>query len=361
MRIIPVNIISFLGSPKKSQSIQTSSRNYQMPTSKSSISYPRRYLPDYYPQPADTTRRTYDSFTGMRDKNYLLSVLNKAISDANGNPQKEFSIAMFDMDNFKSVNELLGYQTGDNFIKAISKNILTTSKSNGIYPYGFGGEEFVIVFDKQEEDKQKAIVSQIIRDITDDDYIRSKEAEYRANAVEKLGQYTKMQDMVNQLTTMKTRVALLSELKDNFATLKAKNDPYLQTSIDETNSEIKDLYLELIDGQLSSDAEDKETKTQLMRVREKIEGNVPLGKSESDELDEYLLAVYDRTFEIHQIKKWLNDFDKNSGFSITGGIVRFNKNSLENKTALDVINEVGEVLKNGKNIQKGKGYYNNFY
>ena len=77
-------------------------------------------------------------------------------------------------------------------------------------------------------------------------------------------------------------------------------------------------------------------------------------------LDEYLLAVYDRTFEIYQIKKWLNDFDKNSGFGITGGIVRFNKNALENKTALDVINEAGEVLKNGKNVQKGKCYYYNF-
>lgn len=361
MRIIPVNIISFSGSPKKTHSIQTPpARNYSGSSSKSSISYPRRYLPDYYPQPLDATRRTYDSFTGMRDKNYLLSVVNKAISDTNVNPKKEFSIAMFDMDNFKSVNELLGYQAGDNFIKAISKNILTTSKTNGIYPYRFGGEEFVIVFDKQKEDKQKAIVSQIIKDITDDAYIRSKEDEYRANALERLGQYTQMHDMVNKLVTMKTKVSLLSELKDNFSTTEAKNDPYLQTSIDEANSEIKNLYLELIDGQISSDEEDKETKTHLMGVRKKIEGNVPLSKSESDELDEYLLSVYDRTFEIHQIKKWLNDFDKNSGFSVTGGIVRFNKHSLKDKTALDVINETGEVLKNGKNTQKGKSYYHNF-
>ena len=62
--------------------------------------------------------RTYDSFTGLKDKNYLLTVLDKKIEESQ-KTGKSLSIAMFDMDNFKSVNELLGYETGDDFIKAI--------------------------------------------------------------------------------------------------------------------------------------------------------------------------------------------------------------------------------------------------
>ena len=46
---------------------------------------------------------------------YLLKVLEKRIEEGKSSG-KALSIAMFDMDNFKSVNELLGYETGDMFI-----------------------------------------------------------------------------------------------------------------------------------------------------------------------------------------------------------------------------------------------------
>ena len=331
MRINPVYNLSFssvkrVNTPQKGTVY--SAVNLSSSPKKPAVAYPRRYLPDYYTPPLDSSKRTYDHFTGMRDKNYLLSVISRTLTDISAHSEKEFSIAMFDMDNFKSVNELLGYQTGDNFIKVISKNILDTAKSNGLHAYRFGGEEFVLLFDKQPKEKQKEIVAEIIEKINSDEYIRSQETDYRNNAVEKLEQYTRMHDTVNNLVAMKTKQSLLRELKTNFSTEEAKNDAYLLKTMDDTDKNIKDLYLELINEQLSSEDEDKETKTHLERVKNKIEGDVELSKSESDELDEYLISVYDRTFEIHQIKKWLNDMDRNGGFSITGGVVCFNKHSL---------------------------------
>jgi len=362
MRINPVSIYQSAGinNIQIKNKNTSSAQNFSSNGKKSSVVYPRRYLPDYYPQSPEINKRTYDSFTGMRDKNFLLAVVNRTMTDISTNPKKEFSIAMFDMDNFKSVNELLGYQTGDDFIKVISKRISDTAKSNGIYAYRFGGEEFVIVFDKQTKEKQKEIVSKIINDINEDDYIHSKEDEYRLNAHAKLEQYNRMHDKVNNLITMKTKQSLLRELKTNFATEEAKNDAYLAKVMTETDANVKNLYLELINEQLSSEDADKETRAHFESMKKKIEDNSELTKSESDELDESLLSVYDRTFEIHQIKKWLNDMDRNGGFSITGGVVCFNKHSLENLTALDVVNEAGEVLKNGKFTQKGKSYYHNF-
>ena len=108
----------------------------------------------------DKEHRTYDSFTGLRDKNYLLASLYIKMRKARLN-NKPLSIAMFDMDNFKSVNELLGYQTGDTFIKEISKEIAQIGKENNIDVYRFGGEEFILIFDKQTEAKKEEIVRKI--------------------------------------------------------------------------------------------------------------------------------------------------------------------------------------------------------
>ena len=354
MQINPVSValLQYSGLNRKAE---IKPQNITFSSSKKATApWPRRF-PDYC---ADTTLRTYDSFTGLRDKNYLLSSVSKA-RDTKIRDRRELSLAMFDMDNFKSVNELLGYQTGDNFIKAISQKISEVAKSDSANAYRFGGEEFVILFDRQSKATQKAITEKIITAINSDEYICSKAPEYRANAEKKLEEYTKRQEKIAPLIPLKAKKDLLEDLRQNMTSEEAKQDPYLLQSIETTKKEIKDLYITLIDERLADETEEERTKNILKTLKAEYQGSGEIGKAERKELDEYLHSVYDKTYEIHQIKKWLHDFDQNGGFSITGDVVSFSPGSLKGKTALDIINQAGEVLKESKNIKKGHSYYRN--
>lgn len=324
-----------------------------------SVPYPRRYLPDYYP-PTNVQRRTYDSFTGMRDKNYLLAIVGNAMKNS-ATSNKNLSLAMFDMDNFKSVNELLGYKTGDDFIKEISQKISKTAKENSIYAYRFGGEEFVVVFANQSKSKQNEIVEKIVQEINQDEYINSKKAEYKENAQKRLDEYYKMHNKIAPLIPLKTKKSLLEDLKENFTTQEAKDDEYLARSIEANDSEIKTLYTTLIDERLGNSGEtDLTTQEFLKRVKTEFDEKGEISEEDEEELSEYLVSAYDKTFEIHQIKKWLKDFNENDGFSMTGGLVNFSPESMKDKTPLDLINDAGEAMKKGKSLCRGQIYYHSF-
>ncbi len=320
------------------------------------LAYPRRYLPEYYP--SISTSKTYDSFTKLRDKNYLLETIKQKMAESKAS-DKSFSIAMFDMDNFKSVNELLGYKTGDDFIIQTSTEIASVAKENSLSAYRFGGEEFVIVFDENHtfEDRTR-ITDEVLKRISSNEFINSKSEEYIRNAYAKLNEHLATSSKVSNLIPLKTKRDFLRDLQFNFETKEARNDAYLQKCIKDVDFEIKQLYLKLISLRIDEE-ESEDTIDRLKNAKYKIMNDILLDKSEEASLDEYLLSVYDKTFEIHQIRKWIRDFSQNGGFSITGCVTDFNKKSLEDKTPIDVINEAGEILKQGKNIHKGRRYYGN--
>ena len=318
--------------------------------------YPRRYLPEQYP--ALGAICTYDSFTKLRDKNYLLNVVNQLMFECKSKG-KEFSIGMFDMDNFKSINELLNYKTGDKFILEISAAISEVAKKHSLNVYRFGGEEFVVVFDKGQSPEEKELIAQeILTQVSSNPYINSKASQYLENARKRLDEYIESSSKVSDLIPLKAKRDLLRDLQFNFESNEARNDAYLQRYIKQIDFEIKQLYLELINTRIHEE-ESLETIANLRKVKSKIGANILLDEFEERALDEYLLSIYDKTFEIHQIKKWIKDFNQNEGFSITGGVIDFNQESVKGKSAIDVINEAGELLKNGKNIHKGRKYFAN--
>ncbi|KIM13397.1 MAG: hypothetical protein KU38_01745 [Sulfurovum sp. FS08-3] len=56
-----------------------------------------------------------------------------------------FSIAMFDIDNFKHINDTYGHDAGDKVLLELSNHIKSTIRKSDIF-YRIGGEEFVILF-----------------------------------------------------------------------------------------------------------------------------------------------------------------------------------------------------------------------
>jgi diguanylate cyclase (GGDEF)-like protein len=76
----------------------------------------------------------------MRDE--LTGVYNRRVLD---NIKCFGSVAMCDLDDFKSVNDTYGHEMGDRVLKAFSKALLSCVRNDDIV-CRFGGDEFVVFF-----------------------------------------------------------------------------------------------------------------------------------------------------------------------------------------------------------------------
>ena len=78
-----------------------------------------------------------DHLTGLINKRALNSILSKKSN-------KTITIAMCDIDNFKSINDQFGHNVGDEVLKTLAK-IFTDNTDKSDIVCRWGGEEFVIV------------------------------------------------------------------------------------------------------------------------------------------------------------------------------------------------------------------------
>lgn len=306
---------------------------------------------------ARTKYPTYDSFTGLRDKKCLFKDLETLMTKKSESGE-DVSVAMFDMDNFKSVNELLGYKTGDEFIKSMSNNVGKVAKANDLEAYRFGGDEFVIIFDKQSKEEQNKIVEDVLQITNSDRTFKLKKGEYLENADARLRKLGSSNAKIHELFDLKAKKTVLDDLHQNLSTDEAKNDPYLQTSIATVDNDVKSLYLDLLDVSIERE-DDDDVRDNLIYFRERIENDEPVEKEERNTIDDYLRSKFYKSLEIYQTKKWLADFNKNGGFSVTGGIVSYSPDYYADKMPIDLVDETGELLKKGKSTKKGRGYFFN--
>ena len=85
-----------------------------------------------------------------------------------------FSIALFDVDSFKCINDSYGHLAGD-YVSAESlsygiKDTLLQERDDGQL-FRYGGDEFFVLFRNQSGDKVKAIMDDIQKNISEKDFI----------------------------------------------------------------------------------------------------------------------------------------------------------------------------------------------
>lgn len=91
----------------------------------------------------------YDDLTGIFNKRFFNN-LKKFLSD-------KIVFTIFDIDDFKSINDIYGHQAGDFVIKKVSE-ILTEFSSRGDFPIRYGGDEFILISSlKTKEDFIKVL------------------------------------------------------------------------------------------------------------------------------------------------------------------------------------------------------------
>lgn len=287
---------------------------------------------------------TYDYFTGLKDKTALLRDLGRRMYK-----KEDISIGMFDMDNFKSVNELLGYKVGDEFIKSIAESISSVAEKHKVDSYRFGGDEFVVLLFKGSPKEEKLeIMQEILESVSSNPVIQSKAGDYEVNANTLLESYEDSNSKIRELMDVNARYGIYNKIWDN-ATI-AREDPYIINEFISVREERKATYLSILEESMETETNEKQKK-----ILKSYMNKMKQESEDVEDIDEYIFERYDKNHETSRLKRWLKDFNKN-GFSLTGGIVSFKNSYYKDKQPIDLIDEVGELLKRGKSSSKGSCY-----
>ena len=104
-----------------------------------------------------------DKLTGTFTRRFLEEALSEHIEKANG-VQGVFSIIMFDLDNFKGVNDRFGHQTGDQVLRDVCKIAVDSIRKIDVCGR-YGGEEFIVILHETDTTAASGIAERIRQNI----------------------------------------------------------------------------------------------------------------------------------------------------------------------------------------------------
>jgi len=102
---------------------------------------------------------SHDKLTGLFNRNRFDEIYSKEIKRAK-RYNNDLSIILFDIDNFKNVNDTYGHQIGDEVLKEIAKLLLNNVRDLDIC-VRWGGEEFLILLPQTNLDGAKTVAEKI--------------------------------------------------------------------------------------------------------------------------------------------------------------------------------------------------------
>jgi len=94
-------------------------------------------------QGALTHQALHDSVTGLANRAALMDRLLEALAALEGPPQ-QLAVLFIDLDDFKSVNDSLGHETGDRVLREVGRRLTRISR-RGDCVARLGGDEFVLL------------------------------------------------------------------------------------------------------------------------------------------------------------------------------------------------------------------------
>ncbi len=121
------------------------------------------------------TLSTTDELTGLHNRKYLLERMDQEISRARryGTP---LSVLLFDLDFFKVVNDIYGYEWGDVLLRSIADKLKQLIRKEDIITR-YGDEEFVVALPNTSEDNAFLFAERFRKDIEKMEFIPAGEEE----------------------------------------------------------------------------------------------------------------------------------------------------------------------------------------
>jgi len=102
---------------------------------------------------------TIDDLTGLFNARYFFAKITDETNRCNRYSQ-ELSLCMFDLDNFKAINDTYGHQFGNIVLEEFARIIKVNIRHIDI-PFRYGGEEFVVLFPFVIADQSVTVVEKI--------------------------------------------------------------------------------------------------------------------------------------------------------------------------------------------------------
>ena len=109
------------------------------------------------------TMANRDSLTNLATKRFLSEKLSMLLLRAQAT-QQALSVAIFDIDHFKKLNDTYGHLAGDQVLRGVSRILMSQLRSEDV-PARYGGEEFVVVLPNTTKGQALAMAEKIRRAI----------------------------------------------------------------------------------------------------------------------------------------------------------------------------------------------------
>lgn len=104
-----------------------------------------------------------DALTGLANHRFFQEQLDREYARVLRYPEP-FTIAYFDLDNFKQVNDTRGHNTGDELLKTVAET-LSASIRRSDYAARLGGDEFAVLFPSLEKESAVPALAALRKDL----------------------------------------------------------------------------------------------------------------------------------------------------------------------------------------------------
>lgn len=92
-----------------------------------------------------------DELTGLANRRGFIMSLQRELASAKRDPHAAGILVMVDLDGFKSINDLWGHSTGDDYLQAVAHTLLGCVRGSDVVAR-LGGDEFVVLFPRMPEE-----------------------------------------------------------------------------------------------------------------------------------------------------------------------------------------------------------------
>lgn len=106
-----------------------------------------------------------DALTGLANRRTFEAALVREMSRAARNGE-QLTLAMFDIDHFKSLNDTFGHQTGDEVLKKVAAALVEASRDFDT-PARYGGEEFAVILPSCSTRESLAVAERLRKSLSE--------------------------------------------------------------------------------------------------------------------------------------------------------------------------------------------------
>lgn len=281
---------------------------------------------------------------------------------------KPVTFAIFDLDNFKSVNDLLSYDVGDVLIKLAANNINSAVSKQGFKAYRFGGEEFIVIMPDVEQKQALPLAQSIIDSVNGASFTEEYIKSYISSGKKIIDTLSKVQAPYKEVMDEIENQKHLEKLVKDPSYSSLIGDSPRTSSIVKYISRNKKAQLEenalnlLLRAKASASNQNEKDIIEAGISRIADGEKISSVFEDGTQLSSLLYSMYYKQDKINEIRKWIEYVqlpDENGdqrGFTMSGGVIQFDDAKCDSN---EYIHDTGEVLAFAKRNQKGRLFQKN--